>query len=132
MRGNIIIEHEIKRFLLGDRSKIASAAIAIILKKYSNVVSSIGENRCPFCGKSFNKPRWLRHHLSVSRCRYELDNVVRDVADMYTKIRNLYTRNSGRYVVCLAKYGCVSFYTSDEFVNWILDNWNTIFNNFAQ
>jgi hypothetical protein len=132
MRGSIIIEHEIKSFLLGDSSKIASAALAIILKKYEHVISSIEKNVCPFCGKSSSKPRWLRRHLSVSRCRDELDNVVKDVAELYTKIRNLYTRNSGRYVVCLAKYNCVSFYTSDEFVKWILDNWDTIFNKFVQ
>jgi hypothetical protein len=132
MRGNIIIEYEIKRFLLGESSKIASAALSIILKKYEHVISNIEKNVCPFCGKSFSRPRWLRHHLSVSRCRDELDNVVKDVAELYTKIRNLYTRNSGRYVVCLAKYNCVSFYTSDEFVKWILDNWDTIFNKFVQ
>jgi hypothetical protein len=132
MRGKIIIENEIKSFLLGDSSKIASAALAIILKKYEHVISNIEKNVCPFCGKSFSKPRLLRRHLSVGKCRYELDNVVRDVSELYTKIRNLYTRNSGRYVVCLAKYNCVSFYTSDEFVNWIIDNWDTIFNKFVQ
>jgi hypothetical protein len=132
MRGNIIIEHEIRNYLLGDSPKIASAALAIILKKYSHVVSNIEENRCPFCGKGFRSRRWLRQHLSVSKCRYELDNVIKDVAELYTKIRNLYTRNSGRYVVCLAKYNCVSFYTSDEFVRWILDNWNAIFSGSAQ
>jgi len=128
MRGNIVVEHEIMNFLLGGSSKIASAALAILLKKYWHVVSNIEKNVCPFCGKSFSKPRWLRHHLSISRCRDELDSVVKDVAEMYTKIRNLYTRSGGRYVVCLANSKCLYFYTSGEFVKWVLDNWDIIFN----
>jgi len=80
----------VKNFILGEGEGVGIAKFplleAVAKVMLDDVIKSINEGRCPFCGKTFTKDGKLKAHLKLAH-KKEIGKIAEQTVEVYHNLR---------------------------------------------
>lgn len=109
----------------GRRSPAFKLLFALAETTKGDVVRSIRERRCPYCGKKFESIRWLKRHLLTSSaiCKNAFRADMAQIIADYLRVRERIVKvNNGKPYYKFRAVSEPKFRNMDELCEWLKTN----------
>jgi len=86
-RGDVLSHDPIKILKKIAREEVGVLMLTVALSEYPEVVLSIYEGRCPFCGFKPRRRLYLWNHIRRNKCRYLAVSTALDILGKYREFK---------------------------------------------